>query len=128
MRIKYDTFQPVRFAQGDLARQKSWDTLKRCSGNPGRNDDFDNTLHTTWVDPLKGNHEVADAKSIGKAKKEIKRGSQVIYLRADTNLNRYVSVELTNICMLRKETADPEKILFKLNLNEHDGIHSGIDS
>ena len=122
MRIKYDTFQPIEFAQGDLARQKSWDTLKGALEIQEETMILTTPPYDMGLIRLKGNHEVADAK-VSVRLKGNKAGSQVIYLRADTNLNRYVSVELTNNYLyVTERDGGPRKILFKLNLNEHDGI------
>ena len=122
MRIKYDNFQKIDFVQGDLERQKVWDTLKGALEIQEETMILTTPPNDTGLVRLKGNHEVVDSK-VSIRLKGNKAGSQAVYLRADTNLNRYVSVELTNNYLyVTERDGGPRKILFKLNLNEHDGI------
>jgi len=122
MRIKYDTFQILSLHKAIWSEQKSWDTLKGALEIQEETMILTTPPYDMGLVRIKGNQEVADAK-VSVRLKGNKAGSQVIYLRADTNLNRYVSVELTNNYLyVTERDGGPRKILFKLNLNEHDGI------
>lgn len=121
MRIKYDNFQKLDFVRGDLARQKNWDTLK------GALEIQDETMIVTCLPKdtglvrLKNSPDFLDAK-ISVRLRGNKVGSQAIYVRADGNLNRYLSVEISdNFLYVTERSGGSKSILYKLNLDEHDG-------
>jgi hypothetical protein len=121
MRIKYDNFQKMDFVRGDLARQQAWDTLK------GAFEIQDETMILTCLPKdtglvrLKNGNEITDAK-VSVRLKGNKIGSQAVYLRADSNLSRYLSVEISdNFLYVTEKNGGAKKELFKLNLDKHDG-------
>lgn len=121
MRIKYDNFQKIDFARGDLARQAAWDTLKGAFEIQEETMILTCLPKDTGLIRLKNSNEYADAK-VSVRLKGNKVGSQAIYLRADGNLNRYLSVEISdNFLYVTEKNGAGKQILYKLNLDEHDG-------
>jgi len=121
MRIKYDNFQKIDFVRGDLARQAAWDTLKGAFEIQEETMILTCLPKDTGLIRLKNSNEYADAK-VSVRLKGNKVGSQAIYLRADGNLNRYLSVEISdNFLYVTEKNGAGKQILYKLNLDEHDG-------
>ena len=116
MRIKADIDEDIIFIDGDSNIKKDWDTISGVaefrkssiivtSEPEGRglirlnkNNNYQNyALHTT----LTGNV----------------LGTQTIYLRADEELNRYLSIKIKNNNLYIEENG---KEIFALDLNKHD--------
>ena len=121
MRIKYDTFEKLEFVKGDLQRQESWDMLK------GALEIQDETMILTCLPKdtglmrLKGKHEFSDVK-VSVRLKGNKIGSQAVYLRADGNLDQYLSIGISdNYLYVTEKNNGARQILYKLNLDRHDG-------
>ena len=121
MRIKYDNFQKIDFVRGDLARQKAWDTLKGAFEIQEETMILTCLPKDTGLVRLKNSNEYTDTQ-VSVRLKGNKIGSQAIYLRADGNLNRYLSVEISNnFLYVTEKNGGVKQIIFKLNLDEHDG-------
>ena len=124
MRIKYDINQDLEFVKGDLNKQKPWETLK------GAMEIQEETMILTSLPKdkgllrLKNSNDYADLKLSVRLKGN-KLGLQKIYLRADENLNRFLSVYIfDNVLYVTEKSGAAEKELFKLNLDKHDGRES----
>lgn len=121
MRIKYDTKQDLAFVQGDVAKQKSWELLK------GALEIKEDTLVLTSLPLDKGlarlkNSSGYDNLNLSVRLRGNKFGMQKIYLRADEDLNRYVSVYiLNNVLYVTEKNGGAEKELRRINLDRHDG-------
>lgn len=124
MRIKYDNYEDLDFVKGDLDRQADWETVK------GALEIQDETLTVTSLPKdkglvrLKNNIYTADMKLAVRLKGN-KFGLQKVYVRADENLNTFLSVSIfNNVLYVTARTGGAEKELFKLNLDKHDGKDS----
>jgi hypothetical protein len=121
MRIKYDINQDLEFVNGDLNRQKAWETLK------GALETQEETMILTSLPNDKGLMRLKNSNDFGDIKLSVrlkgnKLGLQKIYLRADENLTRFLSVHIfNNVLSITEKTGGSEKELFKLNLDRHDG-------
>jgi len=121
MRIKYDNFQKMDFVRGDLVRQQAWDTLKGAFEIQGETMILTCLPKDTGLVRLRNNAEFADAK-VSLSLRGNKIGKQSVYFRADNRLGRYLSVEVTdNFLYVKEKNNDAPKVLFKLNLDKHDG-------
>jgi len=121
MRIKDDINQDLEFVKGDLNKQKSWETLK------GALEIQEETMILTSLPKdkgllrLKNSNDFEDLK-LSVRMKGNKLGLQKVYLRADENLNRFLSVYiLNNFLYVTEKNGGAEKELFKLSLDKHDG-------
>jgi hypothetical protein len=121
MRIKYDINQDLTFVKGDLNKQKAWEALK------GALEIQEETMILTSLPQdkgllrLKNSNDFEDMKLSVRLKGN-KLGLQKIYLRADENLNRYLTVHiLNNVLYVTEKIGVGEKELFKLNLDKQDG-------
>ncbi|MBP2644034.1 MAG: hypothetical protein H6Q67_1921 [Firmicutes bacterium] len=121
MRIKYDINQDLDFVNGNLNKQREWDTRK------GALEIQDETMILTSLPKnqglvrLKNSNDFEDIKLSVRLKGN-KFGLQRIYLRADENVKRFVSVYiLNNVLYVTEQNGGAEKELFKLNLDQHDG-------
>lgn len=124
MRIKYDINQDLEFVKGDLDKIVAWEILK------GAVEIKEETMIVTSLPKdkglvrLKANDQLGDIKLSVRLRGN-KLGLQRMYLRADENLNRFLSVYiLNNILYVTSKTSGVEKELFKLNLDKHDGKES----
>ena len=121
MRIKHDINQEVAFVAGDLVRQGAWETLK------GAAQLVDETLVLTSLPKDSGLLRLKDSAHFGDLKLSVrlkgnKLGLQKIYLRTDEARQQFVAVYLFNNALyVAEKTTGPEKILFRLNLDRHDG-------
>lgn len=124
MRIKYDINQDLEFVKGDLNKQEAWQTLK------GALEVQDETMILTSLPKDKGLLRLKNSNNFEDLKLSVrlkgnKLGLQKVYLRADENLNRFLSVHiLNNILYVTEKNGGAEKELFKLNLDKHDGKES----
>ncbi|TWH47698.1 glycoside hydrolase [Sporomusa sp. KB1] len=121
MRIKYDINQDLDFVNGNLNKQRKWDTRK------GALEIQDETMILTSLPKdqglvrLKNSNDFEDIKLSVRLKGN-KFGLQRIYLRADEDLKRFLSVYiLSNVLYVTEQNGSAEKELFKLNLDQHDG-------
>ncbi|WP_371373487.1 glycoside hydrolase [Sporomusa aerivorans] len=121
MRIKYDINQDLDFVQGNLNKQKEWETRK------GALEIQDDTMILTALPKdqgiirLKNSNDFEDLKLTVRLKGN-KLGLQRIYLRADEGLKRFLSVYiLNNVLYVSEKNGVAEKELYKLNLDQHDG-------
>lgn len=121
MRIKYDINQDLDFVNGNLNKQREWDTRK------GALEIQDETMILTSLPKdqglvrLKNSNDFEDIKLSVRLKGN-KFGLQRIYLRADENAKRFLSVYIiNNVLYVTEQNASAEKELFKLNLDQHDG-------
>lgn len=121
MRIKYDINQELDFVNGDPEKQKDWQTLK------GAAEFRDETIILTSLPKdkgllrLKNSNDFADLKLSAQLKGN-KLGVQKIYLRADENLTRFLTVAIIdNVLTVTEKTGAAEKQLLTLNLDQHDG-------
>jgi len=121
MRIKYDINQDLEFVKGDLNKQKAWETLK------GALEIQEETMILTSLPKdkgllrLKNSNDFEDLK-LSVRMKGNKLGLQKVYLRADENLNRFLSVYiLNNVLYVTEKNVGAEKELCKLSLDKHDG-------
>lgn len=121
MRIKYDINQDLEFVKGDLNKQKAWDTLK------GASEFQDETIILTSLPKDKGFLQLRNSNDFEDMKVSVnlkgnKLGLQKIYLRADKDLSRFLSVSISNnVLYVAEKVGSAEKELFKLNLDKHDG-------
>jgi len=121
MRIKYDINQDVTFVQGNLNKQRVWEPLK------GALEIQEETMILTALPKDKGLVRLKNSNDYEDLKLSVrlrgnKLGSQRIYLRAEDNLNKFLSVHIfNNILYVTEKVSGTEKELFKLNLDEHDG-------
>lgn len=121
MRIKYDINKDLEFVKGNLNKQKRWDTLK------GALEIKDETMILTALPKDKGlvrlkNSSDYDDIRLSVRLKGNKLGLQGMYLRADENLNRFLSIYIfNNVLYVKEKISGAERELFKLNLDQHDG-------
>jgi hypothetical protein len=121
MRIKYDINKDLEFVKGDLKKQKAWETLK------GALEVQNETMILTSLPKDKGLLRLKNSNDFEDMKLSVrlqgnKLGLQKIYLRADENLNRFLSVHIfNNMLYVTEKTGGAEKELFKLSLDKHDG-------
>lgn len=121
MRIKYDINQDLDFVTGDLQKQKAWETLKGASEFKEETIILTSLPRDKGLMRLKNSSDFEDMKFSVRLKGN-KLGLQKIYLRADENLNRFLSVGIfNNILYVTEKLGDSEKEVFKLNLDQHDG-------
>lgn len=118
MRIANDTLADVTFEEGDPERKKDWEIL---AGAP----EFRNSvIALTSESKSNGLIRLKDSKAYQDVNLSVnltgnKLGTQTIYLRADEELNQYVSVKIQNNNIYINENGVQ---LFELDLNELDGI------
>lgn len=121
MRIKYDINQELEFVKGDLQKQKAWETLK------GASEFNEETIILTSLPKDKGLMRLKNSSDFDDMKLSVrlkgnKLGLQKIYLRADENLSKFLSVGIiNNVLYVTEKLGDSEKEVFKLNLDQHDG-------
>lgn len=121
MRIKYDINQDLEFVKGDLSKQKAWATLKGAAEFQEETIILTSLPKDKGLLRLKNSNDFNDIKLAVRMKGN-KLGLQRIYLRADENLNRFLSVYiLNNVLYVTEKAGSAEKELFKLNLDKHDG-------
>jgi len=121
MRIKYDIYQDMEFVRGDLNKQQSWETVK------GASEIQEETIYLTSLPldrglmRLKNSNDFEDLKLSVRLKGN-KFGLQRIYLRADETFSRYLSVSVfNNVLYVAEKAGGAEKVLFRLDLDRHDG-------
>ncbi len=116
MRIKADTNREVVFEDGDVNRKALWDVL---SGAP----EFrKNVIALTTKPNGNGLIRLKDSENYDNINLSVrltgnKLGMQRIYLRADENLENYISVELKNNYIYVYEN---NNLIYELNLDEFD--------
>ena len=121
MRIKYDINQQVPFVTGDPGKQEAWETRQ------GALEIQDETMILTSLPQDKGllrlkNSEHFQDLKLAVTLKGNKLGLQKLYLRADENLNRFLSVYiLNNTLYIAEKNNGAEQELFRLDLDKHDG-------
>jgi len=121
MRIKYDINQDLEFVKGDLNKQKAVETLKGALEIQAETMILTSLPQDKGLLRIKNSNDFEDMKlSVGL--KGNKFGLQKIYLRADENLNRFLSVHIfNNVLYVTEKNGNAEQELFKLNLDRHDG-------
>ena len=121
MRIKYDINQDLEFVQGDSRKQKDWETLK------GAAEFKEETMILTSLPLDRGRMRLKNSNDfkdliLSVRLKGNKFGLQKIYLRADENLNYFLSVAVfNNVLQVAEKINGVERELFKLNLDKLDG-------
>lgn len=124
MRIKYDIKQDLDFVKGDLNKQKAWDTIKGAMEIEEEKMILTSLPEDKGLVRLKNSNDFEDMKLSVRLKGN-KLGLQKIYLRADENLNGFLSVHIfNNVLYVTEKNGGAEKELFKLNLDKHDGKES----
>jgi len=124
MRIKYDNKQEMEFVKGNLDKQKAWETLKGALEIQGETMILTSLPLDKGLLRLKNSTAFADM-NLSVRLKGNKLGLQKVYLRADENLGRFLSVNIyNNILSVTEKTNGAEKKLFQLNLDQHDGKES----
>lgn len=123
MRIWDDTKQDMAFVSGDLNKKKEWNTLF------GESEFVDDVIILTSLPEdrglmfLKNSEEFKDI-DLSVTLNGNKAGSQVIYLRADKDLDQYISVQIINnvLHIFEKKYGGEKEKLFSLDLDVHDEI------
>lgn len=118
MRIKDDTKEDMIFMDGDLEIKKDWEVLQgtaefRKSSIIVTSEPEDRGLIRLRED-IGSQNLALHARLTGN-----KVGCQTIYLRADQDLEEYISIRIQNNNLYISEKG---KELFALDLNDHDGI------
>lgn len=123
MRIWADTKQNLNFVSGDLKRKSYWDTVL------GESQFVKDTIVLTSLPNDRGLMELKNSDdykdiSLSTELKGNKEGSQVIYLRADKDLESYLSCQIKDneIYLYEKEKGKPQTKLYSLNLADLDGV------
>lgn len=121
MRIKYDIHQDIEFVRGDLERHRAWDLIK------GAAEMQDETIVLTSLPQDKGLLRLKNSRGFQDINVSVKLtgnklGMQKLYLRADNELTRYLSVAVfNNILHIAENSGGVEKELYLLPLDQHDG-------
>ncbi|QDR79731.1 glycoside hydrolase [Sporomusa termitida] len=121
MRIKYDINQEMTFVTGDAAKHKAWETRQ------GALEIQDETMILTSLPQANGLMRLKNSEDFKDLKLSVrlrgnKLGLQKLYLRADENLSRFLSVYLlNNILYVTEKNTGTETELFSLDLDKHDG-------
>lgn len=124
MRIKYDINEDLEFVKGDLNKQNAWEMLKGAAEFQEETIILTSLPKDKGLLRLKNSNDYEDMKLSVRVKGN-KLGLQKFYLRADENLNRFLSVHvLNNVLYVTEKIGDAEKELFKLSLDKHDGKES----
>lgn len=124
MRIKYDINQDLEFVKGDLNKQNEWETFKGALEIKEETMIVTSLPQDKGIVRLKGSNDFADMKLSVRLKGN-KLGMQKVYLRADENLTRFLSVHIiNNILYVTEKIGGSEKELFRLKLDKHDGKES----
>ena len=124
MRIKYDINQDLEFVKGDLNKQNEWETFKGALEIKEETMIVTSLPQDKGIVRLKGSNDFADIKLSVRLKGN-KLGMQKVYLRADENLTRFLSVHIiNNILYVTEKIGGSEKELFRLKLDKHDGKES----
>ena len=124
MRIKYDINQDLEFVKGDLNKQKPWEILKGALETQDQSMILTSLPKDKGLLRLKNSNDFEDLK-LSVRMRGNKLGLQKIYLRADENLNRFLSVSiLNNVLYVTEKNAGAEKELLKLDLDQYDGKES----
>jgi len=122
MRIWDDTKQEVKFITGDLDKAKAWEKVE------GQAEFTEDVITLTSMPKGNGLLRLKDSKDFKDLKLSVslegnQLGSQSVYIRADEALENYVSIQLKNNTLnVNEKLQGKEKVLFSLNLDEHDGI------
>jgi len=95
MRIKYDINQPISFVEGDHERQKRWELLSGASEIKKEQYILTSSPESRGLARLKNSNSYQDLQVRVRLEGNL-FGEQVIYLRADDQLNRYIAVRLAN--------------------------------
>lgn len=124
MRIKYDINQELDFVKGDLEKHKAWETLKGALEVQEETMILTSLPQDKGLARLKNSNDFEDVKLSVRLKGN-KVGLQKIYLRADENLSRFLSVAiLNNVLYISEKSGAAETEIFKLNLDKLDGQKS----
>lgn len=118
MRIADDTIADIEFVEGDIIRKKDWDILN------GIAEFRDSIIALTSESEGNGLMRLKESKDYQNYKLSVtltgnKLGTQTIYLRADEERKEYVAVKIQNNNLYIEENG---KTIYKLDLNEHDGL------
>lgn len=118
MRIADDTSADIEFVEGDIIRKKDWDILN------GVAEYRDSIIALTSESEGNGLMRLKESKDYQNYKLSVtltgnKLGTQTIYLRADEEQKEYVAVKIQNNNLYIEENGKP---IYKLDLNEHDGL------
>jgi hypothetical protein len=123
MRIWDDTKQKLNFVSGDVHRKSYWNTLS------GESQFIKDTIVLTSLPKDRGLMELKNSRdykdlSLLVELKGNKKGSQVIYLRADKDLESYISCQIKDnvLYLYEKEKGKTQKELYSVSLHIHDGI------
>lgn len=121
MRIKYDIQQDLAFVQGDLDKQKAWETLKGAAEFQEESVILTSLPQDSGLLRLKNSNDFEDLKLSVRLKGN-KLGVQKLYLRADESLTRFLSVALVNnVLTVTEKNGGAERELLALDLDQHDG-------
>lgn len=118
MRISDDGKADIKFVEGDINRKKNWDILN------GVAEFRDSVIALTSESEGNGLMRLKESKDYQNYKLSValtgnKLGTQTIYLRADEERKEYVAVKIQNNNLYIEENGTS---LYKLDLNEHDGL------
>ncbi len=118
MRIKDDTNTDINFIDGEINRKKDWEVMKGAAEFNRSVIALTSESESNGLLRLKNSMDYQDFK-LSVTLKGNKLGAQSIIMRADSKLNKYLSVKLQNNYIVIEENG---KQLFKLDLDEFDGI------
>lgn len=120
MRIKYDINQELDFVKGNVNKQRDWEIRKGALEIQEETMVLTTLPNDQGLVRLKNSNDFEDLK-LSVWLKGNKLGMQRIYLRADENVNRFLSVYIfNNVLYVTEKNASAEKELFKLDLDQHD--------
>lgn len=121
MRIKYDIQQDLAFVQGDLDKQKAWETLQGAAEFQEESVILTSLPQDRGLLRLKNSNDFEDIKLSVRLKGN-KLGLQKVYLRADESLTRFLAVALVNnVLTVTEKNGGAEQELLALDLDQHDG-------
>lgn len=118
MRIYHDTKEDIIFEDGDIERKKEWETIDGAS-------EFRKSVIALTSEPEgRGLIKLKNSEGFKNLKLSVrltgnKLGTQKVYLRADEELEDYLSVQLKNNFLYIEENGE---IIYELDLNQHDNI------
>ncbi|MGC7873052.1 glycoside hydrolase [Desulfosporosinus sp. SYSU MS00001] len=123
MRIWSDTKQNLNFVSGDLKRKAFWNTVLGESQFVKDAIVLTSLPNDRGLMELKNSNDYKDI-SLSTELKGNKKGSQMVYLRADEDLESYLSCQIKDneLYLYEKEKGKPQKQLYSLNLRILDSI------
>ena len=124
VRLRHDLNQDLDFIVGDDKKLESWYILKGAVEFQERTIITTSFPRDTSLLKLKNSDDFKDV-HIAASLKGNRLGRQRIYLRADSDLDRFLAVSIIdNFLYVEEKINDEQRILFQLNLDRHDGIES----